>query len=128
MKDAAQQGDSTVALPSSGSTFLGEARRRRGAAISIAVILRLILIAAGVALRNVPDRRSTTGDTSNITIRQLTGHQRVVGAASVSQDGKWVAYTRRDAEKRTLRVQQILSASEVSFDLAKGTFIAFTTV
>jgi len=64
MEDAGQQGDSTVALPSSGSTLLGEARPRRGAAISIVAILLLILIAAGVALRNPPDRRSTTVDTS----------------------------------------------------------------
>jgi len=93
--------------------------------MSIVAILLLILTAAGVALRNVLDRRSTTIDTSNTTIRQLTDHQRVIAVASVSTDGKWVGYTRRDSEKRTLRVQQILTGSEVRIDLAKSAFIDY---
>jgi len=48
--------------------------------------------------------------------------------AAVSTDGKWIAYARRDADKRTLRVLQILTGGEVSFEMSRGGFITYGPV
>ena len=115
--------------PSSGSVLLAEARRHRGVSISILAILLLVLVAAGVGLRNILGRPTQAINTNNLEIRRVTDHQHVVESGTgVSQDGKWVAYVRRDGEHRTLRVHQILTGSEVSFDLSKSSFVDYGPV
>jgi eukaryotic-like serine/threonine-protein kinase len=52
-------------------------------------------------------------DTRNITIHRLTDDGHVAGNATVSADGKWIAYVRREAE-RSLRVKQISTGSEIT--------------
>jgi Tol biopolymer transport system component len=52
-------------------------------------------------------------DTRNITIRPLTEHGQAVGFASISPDGRLIAYARREG-KRSLRVKQVATGSEVT--------------
>ena len=52
-------------------------------------------------------------DLRNINIRQLTDDGQAVGFASISPDGRFVAYGRREGE-RSLRVKQVATGSEVT--------------
>ena len=52
-------------------------------------------------------------DLRNINIRQLTDDGQAVGFASISPDGRLVAYGRREGE-RSLRVKQVATGSEVT--------------
>jgi Tol biopolymer transport system component len=50
-------------------------------------------------------------DTGNIVIRPLTDHGQAINFASISADGKLVAYGRQEGE-RSLRVKQVVTGSE----------------
>ena len=115
--------------PSSGSILVADARRHRGIAAGIIAALFLLLVAGGIGVHKLLRRSTPPIDTHDIAIRQLTDDQHVVeSGAAVSTDGRWMAYARRDADKRSLKVQQILTGSEVGFDLRKGGFIAYGPV
>jgi eukaryotic-like serine/threonine-protein kinase len=118
-----------VPRTSSSSVLIEEARRHKGVALLLGAVAIAVLAAAGFGTYKMFGRKAPVMDTHNITVRQLTDHQHAVeSGASVSTDGKWIAYARSDGDKRTLRVQQILTGGEVSFELSKGGFITFGPV
>ena len=97
--------------PSSSSAVISAGRGRKGMLIGVAV-LALAAAAAYVGYKSL--RRSESAiDTRNIDIRQLTDHGQAVGFASISPDGRFVAYGRREGE-RSLRVKQVATGSEVT--------------
>lgn len=56
---------------------------------------------------------ATRVDTSNLSIQPLTDHGDAAGFATISPDGRFVAYDRREGG-RSLRVKQVATGSEVT--------------
>lgn len=99
--------------PSSSSTLIAEARRHKGTLIGAVVAVLALVILAAFGVYKLLTRNSPTIDTHNIGIRPLTEHGQAIGFASISSDGRFVAYGRRD-EERSLRVKQVATGSEVT--------------
>ena len=104
---------STPAASSSGSLLIAEARRHRGALIGIFVLVLALMAAATFGIYKLLSREEPTVNTRNLAIRPLTDHGQAVGFASISPDGRFVAYSRREGE-RSLRVKQVATGSEVT--------------
>jgi eukaryotic-like serine/threonine-protein kinase len=102
---------SSASAPSS-SVLIAEARRHGGKFLVAAVVLVVLTIVAFGAYRFLGRNKSAI-DTRNISIRPLTEHGQVTDFASISSDGKLVAYGSREGE-RSLRVKQVATGSEVS--------------
>ena len=105
----------TAANPaSSSSVLIAEARRNKGVLLATGIFVMLVLAAATFGVYKLVSRTRPTIDTRNIAIRQLTDDGTVVASfATVSLDGRWLAYGKREG-KRTLRVKQIATGSEVA--------------
>ena len=101
------------AASSSGSLLIAEARRHRGALIGIFVVVMALMAAATFGIYKLLGRDEPTVNTRNLAIRPLTDHGQAVGFASISPDGRFVAYSRREGE-RSLRVKQVATGSEVT--------------
>jgi eukaryotic-like serine/threonine-protein kinase len=104
---------SSAPVSSSGAVLLAEARRHRGKLAGVAAGILVLLIAAGAGVYKLLNRNAPSIDTRNISIRPLTDHGQAVGFASISGDGRLVAYGRREGE-RSLRVKQVVTGSEVT--------------
>jgi serine/threonine protein kinase/dipeptidyl aminopeptidase/acylaminoacyl peptidase len=100
------------ASPSSNSVPIAT-RRRSGVLIGLAVVVMALLAAGVFGLYKILSRSSPMFDTRNLSIRQLTDDGQAVGFASISPDGRFVAYGRREGE-RSLRVKQVATGSEVT--------------
>jgi len=77
-------------------------------------IVALGLLVAGVfaAIRFL--KRSEAGiDTRNLSIQPVTDHGQAIGFASISPDGRFIAYVRREKDI-SLRVKQVATGSEVT--------------
>jgi Tol biopolymer transport system component len=98
---------------SSSSVLMAEARRHRRPPIVTAGVVVALVIAAGFGVYKLLSKSTPAIDTRNISIRPLTEHGQAVGFATVSADGRLVAYGRREGE-RSLRVKQIVTGSEVT--------------
>jgi serine/threonine protein kinase/Tol biopolymer transport system component len=101
------------ASASSSSVLIAEAQRHKGKLIGAAVVLVILAIAAVFGGYKLLHKSAPAIDTRNITIRQLTEHGQAVGFASISADGRLVAYGRQEGE-RSLRVKQVATGSEVT--------------
>ena len=114
---------------SSSSLLIDEARRHRGALIGAAVVVGALVVAAGFGVYKLVARRAPTFDAHNLTVRPLTDHGEVTNFATISPDGRLVAYGRREGE-RSLRVKQVATGSEVTVVPAQpgffGSGAAFT--
>ena len=110
---SAGQGSAGQAQVSSSSVVIAEARRHKGVLVGIATGVVLLIVAAGFGFYKLLGRNTLAIDTRNINIRQLTDHGQAVGFATISPDGKWIAYGRREGE-RSLRVKQVITGSEVT--------------
>jgi serine/threonine protein kinase/Tol biopolymer transport system component len=115
---ATASGSAAAAIPSSASAssssvLIAEAQRHKGKLVGAAVVLMFLAMAAAFGAYELLHRNAPAIDTHNITIRQLTEHGQVVGFASISGDGRLVAYGRREGE-RSLRVKQVATGSEVT--------------
>jgi serine/threonine protein kinase/Tol biopolymer transport system component len=113
---ASASGSASGAIPASASVsssavLMGEARRHRGKLIGAAVLV--VAIAAAFGAYKLLNKNTPAIDTRNLTIRPLTEHGQAVGFASISADGRLVAYGRREGE-RSLRVKQVATGSEVT--------------
>ncbi len=97
---------------SQGSAKTGEDRKRTKKLVPVAVVVAVLAFAAWIGYRLLRSG-SAAIDTRNINIRQLTEHGQAVGFASISSDGRLVAYGRREGE-RSLRVKQVATGSEVT--------------
>jgi eukaryotic-like serine/threonine-protein kinase len=98
---------------SSGSVLVAEAQRHRGALIGTAVVIVALIAAAGFGVYKLAGHRAPTFDPRTLTIRPLTDHGQVTSFATISPDGRLVAYGRREGE-RSLRVKQVATGSEVT--------------
>ncbi len=90
-----------------------EGHRHKNKLLGAAVVLAVLAIAAAFGVYSVLNKNSSAIDTRNISIRSLTEHGQTVGFASISADGRLVAYGRREGEP-SLRVKQVTTGSEVT--------------
>jgi Tol biopolymer transport system component len=81
--------------------------------IGLAAALLVLIAAAAFGVYKLLGRNPPAVDTRNISIRPLTDHGQVVYFASISSDGRLIAYGRREGE-RSLRVKQVVTGSEVT--------------
>ncbi len=98
---------------SSSSVLLAEARRHKGKVIAGAGVMIVLVAAAGFGVYKLLSKNAPVIDTRNIVIRPLTEHGQVTNFATISGDGRLVAYGRREGE-RSLRVKQVATGSEVT--------------
>lgn len=98
--------------PSSSSALIAEARRHKGTLVGAVVAVLALAILAAFGVYKLLTRNAPTIDTHSISIRPLTEHGQAIGFASISSDGRLVAYGRREGE-RSLRVKQVATGSEV---------------
>jgi eukaryotic-like serine/threonine-protein kinase len=96
------------------SVALAEARRHKLAVTAIAVTALLLVVAAGFGLYKLLGRNAPPIDTRKINIRELTDDGHVIGFAAVSPDGKMIAYGRLEGDRKSLRIRQIATGSEVT--------------
>ncbi len=101
---ASASGSASAAIPafasvSSSAVLMAEAQRHKGKLIAVAVALVVVVIAAAFGAYKLVHRNALAIDTRNLTIRQLTEHGQAVGFASISADGRLVAY--RPTGRRT---------------------------
>ncbi len=104
---------SSSASASSTSVLMAEARRHKGVLLGTGAIVVLLVLAAGFGVYKLVARNGPAIDTRNTSIRPLTDHGQVTNFASISPDGRLVAYGRREGE-RSLRVKQVATGSEVT--------------
>ena len=97
----------------SAAASASEARSSSGKLTVLAIIALGLVVAAVFATFKFLKKPTPGIDTRNLTIQPLTDHGQAVGFASISPDGRFVAYVRRDGE-RSLRVKQVATGSEVS--------------
>jgi serine/threonine protein kinase/Tol biopolymer transport system component len=98
---------------SSSSVLIAEAQRHKGKLIGGVVVMVALAVAATFGVYKLLRRTAPAIDTRNLSIRPLTEHGQVVGFASISGDGRLIAYGRREGE-RSLRVKQVTTDSEVT--------------
>jgi eukaryotic-like serine/threonine-protein kinase len=103
----------SVTSPSSSSLLIAQARRHKVALVSTAAIVVLLVIAAAFGVYELLGYNNPVIDTRKINITPVTDHGQVVGFASISPDGRFVAYGRSEGE-RSLRVKQVATGSEVT--------------
>ena len=104
---------STSTPSSSSAVLIAEVRRHRGALIGAAVVMMGLVVAAGFGVYKLVGRGAPTFDAHNLIVRPLTDHGEVTNFATISLDGRLVAYGRREGE-RSLRVKQVATGSEVT--------------
>ncbi|MBZ5613576.1 MAG: serine/threonine-protein kinase [Acidobacteriia bacterium] len=98
---------------SSSSVLVGEARRHLWTLIGVAALVLALAVAAGFGAYKLLSKGHPAIDTRKIDVRPLTEHGQAAGFASISPDGRLVAYGRREGE-RSLRVKQVATGSEVT--------------
>jgi len=98
---------------SSKSVLIAEAKRHKVALASAVAVGFVLLVAALLGAFKVLGQHAPSIDTRNIIIRPLTEHGKVIGFASISSDGRFIAYGKREGE-RSLRVKQVATGSEVT--------------
>ncbi len=101
------------ASASSSSVLIAEARRHKGTFIGAAVVIVVLAIAAAFGVYRLLSKSAPSIDTRKLTITPLTENGQVTTFASISADGRLMAYGRREGE-RSLRVKQIATGSEVT--------------
>jgi eukaryotic-like serine/threonine-protein kinase len=94
------------ASTSASSTFvlIAEAQRHKSTLIGAVLVVLALVAAAAFGVYKFLSKNVAAINTSNISIRQLTEHGQAIGFATVSADGRLVAYGRREGE-RSLRVK-----------------------
>ncbi len=98
---------------SSSSVLIAEARRHKGGLIATTMVVLALVIAAVFGVYKLLGKKEPAIDIRNISIRPLTEHGQCIGIATISSDGRLVAYGRREGE-RSLRVKQVITGSEVT--------------
>ena len=98
---------------SSSSVLIAEARRHKGVLMVTAFAIVALAFAGAFGVYKLLSKSSPTINTRNLSIRPLTEHGQVIDFASISADGRLLAYGRREGE-RSLRVKQVATGSEVT--------------
>jgi eukaryotic-like serine/threonine-protein kinase len=105
--------DHSTSPATSGSVFISSMRKNRAITAATVLAVLLLTVSVGFGIYRWLNSEGSRLDIANLSIRQLTDHGQVVpGVISVSADGRWVVYARREGE-RSLRVKQTLTGSEV---------------
>jgi serine/threonine protein kinase/Tol biopolymer transport system component len=102
-----------AAPSSSSSVLMGEARRHKGVVLGIVIVLGVLIFGAALGMYKSFFRNSPVIATGNISVQPLTDHGQAINFASISADGKLIAYGRQEGE-RSLRVKQVVTQSEVT--------------
>jgi len=121
---ASSSGVPVAAAPSSASSssvLIAEAQRHKGTLILSAIVVFALVITAAFGVYKLLGKSTPAIDTRNISIHPITEHGQAVGFASISADGRLVAYGRREGE-RSLRVKQVATGSEVTVVPAQAGF------
>jgi len=107
--------DPTVASSgaSSKAILVAQARQHKAALAGAAVFGVLLFMVASFGVFKLLAPHAPSIDTRNIVIRPLTEHGKVISFASISADGRLVAYGKREGE-RGLQVKQVATGSEVT--------------
>jgi Tol biopolymer transport system component/predicted Ser/Thr protein kinase len=113
------------AWASSSSVLMAEAGRHKGKLIGAAALIVVLAIAAAYGAYEFFRRSTPAIDTRDIVIRPLTDHGQAVSMATISADGRLVAYGRREGE-RSVRVKQVATGSEVTVVPPQTGFFSFT--
>jgi eukaryotic-like serine/threonine-protein kinase len=111
--DVSASGISAPGAASSSSVLIAEARKHKGMLIVSAMVALVLVVAAAFGVYKLMGRSAPAIDTRNISIRPLTDHGQAIGFATISADGRLMAYGRREGE-RSLRVKQVTTGSEVT--------------
>jgi eukaryotic-like serine/threonine-protein kinase len=98
---------------SSSAVLIAEAQRHKRKLIASAVVALALVLVIAFGIYRVLSKAGPPIDTRNISIRSLTDHGQAVGFATISADGRLMAYGRREGE-RSLRVKQVSTGSEVT--------------
>jgi serine/threonine protein kinase/dipeptidyl aminopeptidase/acylaminoacyl peptidase len=101
------------AAKSASASIPPEGRSRSGKLTVLAIIALGLLVAAVFGSFKLLKKPAPGIDTRNLTIQPVTENGQAVGFASISPDGRFVAYVRREGE-RSLRVKQVATGSEVT--------------
>jgi eukaryotic-like serine/threonine-protein kinase len=109
---------------------VAEAFRRKGILVAATIVILALMVSAAVfGVYTLIRGRAAAIDTRHLEIRPLTEDGEVTNFASISADGKLVAYGRREGG-RSLRIRQIATGSEVTVVPAQkgffGSNAAFT--
>jgi len=103
----------TSAVRQSSSSALAAERPALSGKSIVFLVLALGLVSAGfVAAFKFLNERTAGIDTRSLSIQPLTDHGQAIGFATISSDGRFVAYSRREAGL-SLRVKQVATGSEV---------------
>jgi eukaryotic-like serine/threonine-protein kinase len=78
-------------------------------AVAAAAIIAAVVIAAFLLLR----RREVVAPAAEMKLTRITSHGNA-GRATVSPDGRWVAYTRLEKGKTSIQLLQVATGSEVT--------------
>ena len=103
---------SSPAAQSPGSAQVMNGQSKNGRSIVVAVVVLGLIVAAFLGAHRFLNKPVMALDTHSISIEPLTDHGQAVGFASISPDGRFLAYARREG-KRSLRVKQVATGSEV---------------
>ncbi|MGP8094834.1 MAG: protein kinase domain-containing protein [Candidatus Sulfotelmatobacter sp.] len=114
----------SVSSSSAGSVVFVEARRHKAMIFGIAAAVLALAAAAAFGIYKLLNKNGPAIDTHNISLRSLTDHGQAIGFASISSDGRLVAYGRREGE-RSLRVKQVATGSEVTVVPAQAGFYGY---
>src|SRR5450631_2828972 len=109
---------------SSSSVLITEARRHKGVIFGAVVVLITLILGAAFGMYKFFSLTGPAIDTRNISIHPFTDHGQAINFASISADGKLVAYGRQEGE-RSLRVKQVVTGSEVMVVPPQGGFFDF---
>src|SRR5271165_16570 len=101
------------AQPSSSSVRIAEAGRHKGMLIGAGVVLLLLVVAVAIGGYRTFRKNTPSIDVTNISIRPLTDDGKVAAFATISSDGRLVAYVKREGD-RILQVKQVATGSEVT--------------
>ena len=119
VQPVASASGSAVAAPpastsaSSSSVLIAEARRHKGTLVGTALVVLALVLAAAFGVYKLLGKKEPAIESRNLNIRPLTDHGQVINFATISSDGRLVAYGRREGE-RSLRVKQVITGSEVT--------------
>ena len=99
--------------PSASAVLAAHAARHRGMLVGAAFVLLGLVAAAAFGVYKLVSKNAPSIDTRNLTVRPLTDNGEAVAFASISPDGRLVAFGRKEGN-RSLRVKQVATGSEVT--------------
>lgn len=86
---------------------------KRGKLTVLAIVAVGVIVAGSFAAIKFFRKSEPTIDTRNLSIQSITDHGQAIGFASISPDGRLIAYVRRE-KGTSLRIKQVATGSEVT--------------